>query len=80
MAKTQKDDMIITVNQLAGAKASKIIKGISRMPIILLIKNITKIYWPVATSIPEIHPISFRDKNFPAYIVAINKIDNAMKL
>jgi hypothetical protein len=41
---TQKDNIIIAVSQLDGAKANRIIKGIRRMPIILLIKNITKMY------------------------------------
>jgi len=40
----QKENIIIGVNQAVGENAIRIIKGISPMPIILLIKNITKMY------------------------------------
>ncbi len=77
---TQYEDIIIVFTQYNGEKTNRTTKGMSKKPIILLIKNITKIYWSAAFCIPEIQPISFRVKNFPEYIMPTNKIDSAINI
>ena len=77
---TKKEDIIIMFSQCEGEKANRTTNGISKMPVILLIKNITKIYWSAASCIPEIHPISFNVINFTEYIIPTHKIDSAIKI